>query len=52
MQPFCFFVARRKGTSFGRPEGLPSVAKEVGVLPYGYASQGGLVPEKSKNIKK
>ena len=51
MQPFWFFVARRKGISYGRPEGLPSVvpsrclsAKELGVR--------GLAPEnkKHKNI--
>ncbi|WP_219700231.1 hypothetical protein [Brachyspira pilosicoli] len=35
-----------KGTSYGRPEGLPlvaglpTVAKRSGVLPYGHASQG------------
>ena len=30
IQSFCFFVPIPKCTSFGRPEGLPSVAKRSG----------------------
>ena len=39
MQSFCFFVARRKGTSFGRPEGLLSVVPSR-CLAYGTQSVG------------
>ncbi len=52
MQSFWFFWPRHKGTSFGRPEGLPSVAKELGVCTLRARFTGGLAPEnkKHKNI--
>ena len=40
MQFFCFFYTNTEGTSYGRPEGLPLVVKEVGVW--------GLVPANKK----
>ena len=43
-----FFYTNTEGTSFGRPEGLPSVAKEVGCYPTGTLRRG-QSPANNKN---
>ena len=48
---FLLLCANTEGTSYGRPEGLPSVAKELGCYPKGTLRRGAKPRYKNLNSK-